>query len=138
MGIFYHFTAKRFLKSIKRHGITRGMLLMSIGPPTRMKPNWQWVTKNPDPANQEWAISTGRLPYKRNEARITLEIPDNDLDLKPWSQVRFLVPEVAEALSAYGDPENWWLYNGHIPKEWIKDIKITPPGGKNPGQTASL
>lgn len=118
---FYHFTAKRFLPAIQREGLTHGRMLKSIAPLSFID-NKQWLTKNPD-FNQEWAHGTGRLPYKRNEVRLTVNIPLEKLThCKPWTQMQFLVPEVAKDLSAFGDPENWFIYQGRIPAEWITDI----------------
>lgn len=117
----YHFTARRFLADIRRQGLTRGVLLVRTVPVT-FRGGWQWLTSNPDPAGQTWARGTGILPYSRTEVRLTVDVPPGHEDLQPWSRVRFLVPEVAELLSEYGDPENWWLFNGAIPPAWITAV----------------
>lgn len=118
---FYHFTAKRFVDSIMKEGITRGMMVKSINP-VRLIPNKQWITVNPE-FEQEWARGTGKLPYQRNEARLTIEIPlDQISHCKPWTQMKFLVPLVAEDLSRFGDPENWHIFQGEIPPTWITQI----------------
>ena len=118
----YHFTAKRFLSSIKKEGISRGMMLKSLRP-IQMIPRKQWLTKNSD-FNQGWSIGTGLLPYKRNEVRLTIEIPDDDDRIQPWTKLKFLVPEVANYLEAsdLADPENWMIYDGVIPSAWILKI----------------
>lgn len=121
----YHFTAKRFLESIKRQGLTRGMMLKSIQP-LQFLPNKQWLTTKKE-FDQGWSIGTGRLSYKRNEVRLTVEIPiDAQGNLKPWTQMRFLVPLVANDLedSDLADPENWWIYQGKIKPKWITEIKF--------------
>jgi hypothetical protein len=119
---FYHFTADRFIKSIKKNGLIHGKLLTSLYPTIHHSARWQWLTTNSS-FDQEWAIGTGSLPYKRNEVRITVTIPKHHkVNLKPWSQVKFIVPEVATLLSAYGDPENWWLYEGIILPKWLGEI----------------
>lgn len=121
MKTFYHFTAERFLMSILREGITRGVMVKSMNPPSFLFKK-QWVTVNPD-FEQAWSKGTGRLPYKRNEVRLTVEIPDNkEINCKPWSQMKFLTPEVADDLSRFGDPENWWIYQGEIRPEWISEV----------------
>ncbi len=133
-NIFYHFTAERFLKNIQKEGLTRGMMLKSLNPP-QLIPNKQWITTNPE-FEQSWAEGTGRLPYKRNEVRLTLEIPLEEMEnCKPWTQMKFLVPEVANDLSAYGDPENWHIFSGRIKPQWITEIEfknqqITTKGGE--------
>jgi hypothetical protein len=123
----YHFTAKRFLAGILRDGITLGKLLVRIEPFPVFRPGWQWLTTNPD-FRQEWAEGTGRLPYRRNEVRITVIVPAADFlsRCRTWSQVRFLVPDVADTLDAFGDPENWWVYEGSIPPDWLGPIDEGP------------
>jgi len=120
----YHFTAKRFLDSILKQGITRGCMVKSMNPPSFIF-NKQWLTKNKS-FDQGWSIGTGRLPYKRNEVRLTVNIPDDKLEnLKTWSQMKFLVPLVADDLEAsdLADPQNWYIYQGVIKPNWIKEIK---------------
>lgn len=119
----YHFTAKRFLNSIEIEGLTRGCMVKSFNPPTFLL-NKQWLTKN-ESFNQGWSVGTGRLPYKRNEVRLKIEIPNSKLEnLKPWTQMKFLVPLVANDLEAsdLADPENWFIYQGAIKPSWIVDI----------------
>ena len=119
--IFYHFTAKRFLESIITEGITKGLMVISMSPP-RFLQNKQWITVNPD-FDQSWAVGTGFLPYKRNEVRITIKIPLEKMEnCKPWSQMKFLTPLVANDLSCMGDPENWWIYQGEIKPKWITEV----------------
>ncbi len=119
--IFYHFTAKRFLDSILKEGLTRGVMVKSLSPATFLF-NKQWITTNPR-FSQEWAEGTGTRPYKRNEIRLTIDIPDDKMtNAKPWSQMKFLTPEVADDLSAFGDPENWWIYQGEIRPKWILEV----------------
>lgn len=125
MSIFYHFTAKRFLDGIQRSGLTEGRMVKTMNPPTFLE-NKQWITTNPS-FDQDWAIGTGRLPYKRNEVRLTIKIPLEALEnCKPWSQMRFLTPEVAKDLEAYGDPENWHIYQGQIKPNWILKVDFNP------------
>jgi len=119
--VFYHFTAKKFLESIQKEGITRGVMVKTINPPSFLH-NKQWITTNSN-FKQDWAIGTGRLPYKRNEVRLTIEIPLGEIEnCKPWSQMRFLTPEVAKDLEAFGDPENWHIFQGKIKPQWITQI----------------
>lgn len=118
---FYHFTAQCFLKRIQKDGLTKGQMLKSTNPPSFI-PNSQWLTVNPT-FEQLWLNENSVLPYKRNEVRLTLEIPDHAIgNAKPWTQMMFLVPDVAKELSAFGDPENWWIYQGNIPPIWIAGL----------------
>lgn len=121
MNELYHFTAKHLLKGIQQEGLTRGVMLKSLRP-VEFIFNKQWLTKNRS-FDQSWAEGTGRLPYKRNECRLTIQIPEHLQEkLKPWSQMKFLVPEVADDLSAFGDPENWLIFDGAILPDWIVKI----------------
>lgn len=122
---FYHFTASRFLPSIKKEGIILGRMLKTMRPPTFLT-NKQWITINPD-FDQSWSAGTGRLPYMRNEVRLTVKIPLKYLEFcKPWSQMRFLTPEVAKDLESFGDPENWYIFQGPIRPEWIVEVDFNP------------
>lgn len=88
----------------------------------QLQNGYQWLTSNPD-FKQSWAKGTGRLPYKRNEVRLTVSIPEEFYkNLKPWEQMKLLTPAVAGLLSLYGDPENWLLYEGTISPEWVTEI----------------
>lgn len=121
----YHFTAERFLNGIKREGLTRGHMLASLKP-VRLIANKQWLTSNAE-FSQSWLNPRSILPYKRNEIRLKIIIPDQAKDnCRPWSQMKFLVPDVAQDLSAFGDPENWYIYDGHIPPTWIESVELNP------------
>ncbi len=120
---FYHFTAKRFLESILRNGLTKGHMLISFTP-LKFVPNKQWLTVNPV-FEQSWLNPNSTLPYKRNEVRVSVNISDAQMQFcKPWSQMQFLCPAVAKDLSAYGDPENWYVFDGIIKPEWISDPTV--------------
>jgi len=96
-------------------------MLKSFKPVIFLSP-WQWLTKN-DSFEQEWAIGTGRLPYKTNEVRFNVDIPESNIkSLMSWNQAKFMVPEVADILSTYGDPENWFVYNGIIYPKWLSNL----------------
>lgn len=116
----YHFTACRFVASIKRQGITRGFVLLQGPPlPIKMTPDYRWLTANPEWA-QDWAVGTGRLPYSRTECRLTIEIPDAEsYRVSEWKRVGPILTPVYDILSEFGDPENWRLFRGDIPADWI-------------------
>lgn len=123
--IFYHFTAKRFVPSILKEGLTRGVMLKSwVGDKVEFIPHRQWITTKKE-FDQGWSVGTGRLPYKRNEVRMTVDIPlEFMVNCKPWTQMRFLVPEVAKDLEndERADPENWHIYQGNINPNWIVEV----------------
>ncbi len=121
--IFYHFTARRYVKSIMRHGLTRGRMLRTLDPIVTFIPDCQWLTTNPI-FDQSWLNPESTLPYKRNEVRFTIEIPDHAMEnVMPWTKAKFSVPEVAWTLNDYGDPENWWVYSGNLPAVWILTVE---------------
>lgn len=112
-----------------KQGLTRGVMVKSINPISFIY-NKQWITKNSS-FNQGWSIGTGILPYKRNEVRLTIEVPTNKMEnCKPWSQMKFLCPLVAKDLedSPLADPENWYIYQGEIKPQWIKQIDENEKG----------
>jgi len=130
---YFHFTALCFLKNIRSEGLTKGKMLKSIRPISWIN-NRQWLTTNPI-FDQSWLNPNSTLPYKRNEVRLTLEIPEFAIEnVRPWNQLKFLVPDVAQDLSAFGDPENWYVYEGNIPAQWIEKIDYMKPEQPKPNE----
>ncbi len=121
-NIFYHFTANFFLKSIKQRGLVLGSLPVSLKRKEVIS-GYQWITKNPS-FDQKWAIGSGKLPYKRNEFRLTIRIPDRHLEkAMQFINCRDMCPEIFDDMTRYGDPENWYIYEGIIPSSWIHKIQ---------------
>jgi hypothetical protein len=125
--ILYHFTAARFIESIKREGITLGAVLTGIknGKPI-LQQGYLWLTVNIDCHDQEWCKNRVTIPYDRSAFRITVDVPFyaekrviNWLDFCNSGRVQ---KEVVELLNAYGDPENWRLFRGYIPPQWFKFV----------------
>lgn len=128
-GYFYHFTAKRFVNSIKKTGLSRGMIPVSINPPVLL-PNYQWITISDD-FNQAWAKGAGNLPYQRNEVRFNVRIPTEHRDkLHKFLDCRHLSPKLFEILISQGDPQNWYVYNGFIPGGWLSGKTLNTPTPK--------
>ena len=122
--ILYHFTAKHLARKIKKEGLTLGGLPLSLNPP-RIEWGWIWLTSKSG-FDQECLEGTGRLPYKRNEVRITVKFPDLALGcLYKFDEHKNLTP-LYEDMTMFGDPENWWLYKGKIPKGWLKKFDNKP------------
>lgn len=123
--ILYHFTAVRFLKSIQKQGLTRGAIPKSLFPPEVIV-GYQWLTENCS-FDQEWEKPSGRLAYRRNEARLKIAIPTQmEHNLIPMRRVRELTPDLFDDLVMFGDPENHWVYKGKIFPAWILNITINP------------
>ncbi len=116
----YHFTPEWMLPGIKKEGLTKGVLVTQFKPP-KFKTGYQWLTINGD-WNQSWNAGS-TLPYDRTEIRLTVKIPDIHKIIKWTTGGRTLInPGIFEALSCYGDPDNWYLYFGKIKPKWIKQI----------------
>lgn len=121
----YHFTAARFVPSIRRDGITRGFVLVSYEP-LALLDDYRWLTVN-GLWSQEWAEGTGRLPYRRDEVRITVNVPaSHENRVHDWTVVGKLISLEWQMLNMFGDPENWRLYRGDIPKSWLSTIEYNP------------
>ena len=124
----YHFTAKRFAPSIYMRGIAIGAIPVRLTRPIEILRGYQWLTSNGN-WDQKWAEGTGRLPYKRNEVRFTVQIPmSQSILLKQWTDVGpSLVPqETYDILTSCGDPENWWVFAGTIPPDWLTHCENKP------------
>lgn len=122
----YHFCADWMLEDIKRQGLTEGKLVINMNP-IRFMSNYQWLTLNPD-FNQSWNEHSS-LPYDRTANRLKVEIPDRPARyLYAWlaNGEKMAGKEMFETLSAYGDPENWFVFRGQVKPEWIKEIRKKP------------
>jgi hypothetical protein len=114
----YHFTARRFVDSILRDGLTRGFVVRSFVP-LQFWDSYRWLTTR-ESFKQSWAEGTGRLPYRRTEVRLTVDIPlSRTGSLFNWTTIGPILSDEYETLSDLGDPENWRLFKGNIPPEWI-------------------
>lgn len=122
----YHFTARRFVDAILREGITRGFVLINFSG-LRFTAEYRWLTTNPSFV-QAWADGTGRLPYNRNEVRLTVEVPpEHERLVHKWSALGPILSDEYRALSMLGDPENWRLFKGSVPPMWITATDENPP-----------
>lgn len=115
----YHFTAAHLWPAIKLQGLRRGVI-PDYGE-HKLIPGYQWLTRNPD-WSQAWDVSY-LLPYRRNAVRITVKVPQaHAQDLRPWLGLAQLFPETASVLNGYGDPENWFVFSGNIPRGWFREV----------------
>lgn len=119
----YHFTAAHLIDRIKKDGLTLGCIPLSIDPPNISK-GYQWLTAN-KLFDQEWC-KYSTLPYNRNDYRITIKIPKSHRDkLIPWIPLWEELKKhvlLIKHLNDFGDPENWYVFNGNIPTEWFRQI----------------
>ena len=122
----YHFCPEWMLANIRRQGLTIGRMLYLLDRVLKAIPGVQWLTVNPD-WNQSWCEHS-TLPYRRNEARLTVEIPlDAQGRLHVWMTFCEEHPnELWADLNSFGDPENWRIYRGRIEPEWITCVMHNP------------
>lgn len=116
----YHFCADKHVKKIMREGLTIGGLAEPTVTGYILHNNYIWLTKDPDPKNQSWA-TRHIVKYSRTAWRLTIEIPTAFARI--WLLNRFditmMYPACAGLLDGWPGSENWRVYNGVIPKEWI-------------------
>ena len=99
----YHFCTKESLESIKKEGLTLGVIPVKVGSEMKEARGFQWLTKNPD-------ISQG-------ECRITIKIPKTSKDIISWDELRKLLN------GASIDNPDWYVYNGRIKPNYFREIK---------------
>ena len=131
MKPLYHFCPKWMLAGIVRDGLTKGSIpFMNADGKVMLRYGYQWLTMNPD-FNQSWNEGSS-LPYDRTECRLLVTIPPGDQweRLIPWLSNCQELSNMHVDLNSYGDPENWIVFRGKIPVEWLcldamkKDSKI--------------
>ena len=127
----YHFCSRHDVRGIKTDGITKGMI-----PSVKVETNpqgkrtetlvlydgWQWLTMDGDHGRQSWAT---REVFKddRTEYRLTIEIPEKELDcIYDRERLLKVYPEIGPLFEGWDGSENWRVYRGKIPKYWIKTI----------------
>lgn len=113
--MLYHFTARRLIYSIIRDGIRPGAVVHSDALGRHfIQGGYVWLTTNPS-FDQAWDVRK-LIPYSRTDIRIALKIGAYyRKNLIPWlSYYQRHRHTIDPALNAHGDPENWFLYKGHI------------------------
>ena len=121
--ILYHFTSDLHISGCLCEGLTKGVTIIGrTCTGIKMIDNTQWLTGNPN-FEQSWQLHS-TLPYDRTANRLTIHIPKLSMkNLISWCQDgRILTPEFYDILSTHGDPENWFIYLGGIPPEWIIEV----------------
>ena len=120
----YHFCPEHLLERIKREGLTLGMIpVINNGEFVGFIKNRQWLTSNKSFV-QDWETGSS-LPYRRNAIRITIKIPKfNMLHLTRWILFDSFgkLEETSKILNSFGDPENWFIYNGKVLTSWFREI----------------
>lgn len=119
----YHFTSSLHVDGCLKNGIIKGVIPIYKGGKYGLIPGFQWLTSNPE-FHQEWANTEyTTLPYDRTEYRLTVVIPKAARDrLFRWLDICDKLP-IDEAMNAYGDPENWFVFQGRIKPGWIRRVE---------------
>ena len=116
----YHFCADKHVKQILRQGLTIGGVAEPTNTGYLIHNGWMWLTLDPDPARQSWA-TRNVVKYSRTAWRLTVEIPDDELvKLYDRNTLPMLYPNTAMLFKGWPGSENWRIFHGVIPKEWIK------------------
>lgn len=131
----YHYTAVHHLHGGLGHpgpGILNVGLLPTVHPYIDLAGGMVWLTSSTD-WSQTWSTRDvavpGFGPCNRTETRVELAIPRaSRSSLRPWSEARHLVVTdgLRRDLESYGDPENWFVYAGRIPRGWIRHYGPVP------------
>lgn len=121
--ILFHFCADKHIRSILRHGLTEGFLAIPAHCGFRLLSGWTWLTTDPDPNNQSWATKNA-IKYDRTAWRLTIEIPDDALsEMYDRTGICGIYPACDLLFKDFLGSENWRVYNGRVPKEWIREAK---------------
>lgn len=122
----YHFTPDHLLMGCQLDGLTKGVLPIQISGQIRVLANIQWLTLNPS-FTQSWNVMSS-LPYDRTANRLTICIPHTCIEsLYLWTAIGpLMAPKTYQWLSLVGDAQNWCIYVGKIPPEWIVETIKNP------------
>lgn len=121
----YHFTAGRFLEKVKHEGLTLGCFPLLINGQVALRPNTQWLTKNPS-FEQPWHDpESTQLKYDRREYRITVSIPKSyRVNLLDWGEIKRKLGHVfIPDFDWHQDHINWYIFIGQIKPNWFREIK---------------
>ena len=132
--LLYHFTTKESAAKISQEGITRCLIPWDQNAQkTIFKPDFQWLTADPNFESQLWANFYMRLPgmFLKTEYRLTVEIPQHAHDyLIRWNDFKRIIPKNGiNFITANLHPDAHWGLFAHprgIPANWIIESIKTP------------
>jgi len=130
---FYHFTSPDRVELIRQHGILMGDVPLT---PTGGF-NAPWLTEDPERGHQRWAAGSCEA---KGAVRLTVEVPFPHPLLVRWPDLakrEGVEPKWYATLDRVGGggSENWWVFKGRIPPEWIVKIEDAPlVGGSGPSR----
>lgn len=115
----YHFCADRHVKRILHEGLRIGGVMVPSATGFRMIATYIWLTLDSNPKHQSWATRS-MIPYSRTDWRLTIEIPEADAQrLMDRDALEAEIPGSEALFIGWPGSENWRVYHGFIPKEWI-------------------
>ena len=119
----YHFCAERHVKHILRQGVTIGSVTEFTPKGYIMHSGYMWLTLDPDPKRQSWNVRH-RIHYTRTAWRLTIEIPPEECG-RIYDRERLvkLFPLSGQLFDGWPGSENWRVFKGMIPKEWIVEAE---------------
>ena len=121
----FHFCAARHRKSIQYSGIRIGGVCVPTSAGYTFHSGYMWLTTDPDARNQSWATQQ-IIKYNRTEYRCTVEIPDSIADkVYDRDTLEALFPGSRALFDGWKGSENWRVFRGIIPPEWIVEIRRT-------------
>lgn len=121
--ILYHFCAERHIKSIITRGLVKGALAEPMLTGFRIYSGWTWLTLDPDPGRQSWATKN-LIKYDRTQYRLTIEIPDAESGkLFDRKGIAAIYPACDLLFNGFPGSENWRVFHGRIPPEWIIEAR---------------
>ena len=119
----YHFCAAKHVKQILRQGLTVGGIAEPTPTGFILHRGYNWLTLDPDPKNQSWATRNA-IRYSRTAWRLTIEIPESKVfRLLDRENVCALYPSCELLFDNFPGSENWRVFYGMIPKNWIIEAK---------------
>jgi len=116
----YHFCADKHVKNILRKGLIMGGVTELTTQGYIIHSGWNWLTLNGNPKEQTWEGHT-LIPCSRTAWRLTIEIPDDELDrLHDKEMLLALYPSASMLFRGHQGSDAWRVFRGMIPREWIK------------------
>lgn len=124
----YHFTSRYHIQGCLKEGLTLGAVVINIKKKLYVS-GYQWLTINKD-FNQFWSKHS-TLPYDRTDFRLTLKIPRKirKQRLHKWNDyaLNIVSQEMKDTLNVFGDPENWYIFQGTIHPKFIRTVAVKDP-----------
>ena len=148
--IFYHYTAREYLDSILREGLTKGDVpLLNTATYQAEGVNAVWLTTSRDPSGH--GLGDGARPLTREECRmlgvplgarfpdkravrITVKMPKDRLKHWPSYARKRIDPRLYNTLSDIGGGERvaktWYISFQPIPPEMFSTVEVRGEDGK--------